>query len=233
MKSLDPIQMKARIEKAYAASGNSLHWRFLASPCHVLKGADVALIDLNPGGGSIPEDHPDFCMPSGSAYELESWDGGKRRKIPYPPGESPLQIQMRTLFLRLCVKAEDVLAGHLVPFRSPSWKELKGHEEALRFGRQLWREVFDVVRPSLVVVMGLNDAGPIIESLLGAGSTERVPIGWGAIAGRKSSFAGGRLVVLPHLSRFKVVTKEKCQPALQELFGRRYDPSLSLQKKAG
>ncbi len=66
--------LERRIRKAYEESGNVLGWRFLSSPAGTLDSAEVALIDQNPGGDRQPDDHPEFAMEKGSAYEEEKRD---------------------------------------------------------------------------------------------------------------------------------------------------------------
>lgn len=122
--------LKLRISTAYMESKKSCGWRLLASPSSVLEGADVAFIGLNPGGSSQPDDHAEFAMKQGSAYVVETWGGCQ-------PGTGPLQQQVRALFTGLSVKPESVLAGNLVPFRSPSWKSLQRKDFSLKFGESL------------------------------------------------------------------------------------------------
>ncbi|MEC9431600.1 MAG: hypothetical protein VYD87_01725 [Pseudomonadota bacterium] len=208
------MDLSNRIERAYRASGNELGWRFLASPANVLDSAEVAFLGLNPGGRVRPTDHAEFAMPAGSAYVVESWAG-------HLPGGSPLQRQVRALFNGLAVEPEDVLAGNLVPFRSPDWASLHDREQALKFGIGLWREVLALARPELVIGMGRETTGAL-ATMLDARNVQRVPIGWGKIAGVRADFANGTLVGLPHLSRFGIMLRPQSEAGLRTLFGRRW-----------
>jgi len=58
------------------------------------------------------------------------------------------------LFGMLGVAPAEVLAGNLVPFRSPSWGKLSNQADALSFGRNLWRDILSTAGPRLIVVMG-------------------------------------------------------------------------------
>lgn len=107
--------MRARIEQEYLRRGDRLGWRLLSSPWEIVSSAEVAFIGLQPGGTYAPAEHPDLCPEQGSAYVTESWVGAA-------PGQSPLQRQVRALFEMLGVAPETVLAGNLVPFRSPNVK---------------------------------------------------------------------------------------------------------------
>jgi hypothetical protein len=203
--------LRERIEGAYLTSGNSLGWRLLASPASVLEGAEIAFLGLNPGGSTRPKDHSELSMECGSAYVRERWGNGL-------PGESPLQKQVRALFKRLGIEPDRVIAGNLVPFRSPSWADLNNREASLRFGEQLWGEILDRARPRLVIGMGRETYVSLCR-ILGATAAQSVPVGWGNVAATRAVFKGGLLIGLPHLSRFGIVTRAKSEAALQELFG--------------
>ena len=140
-------RLKRQIEDEYKKGGYTLGWKFLYSPANVLSGACVAFIGLNPGGRNRPENHAEFAIDHGSAYELEQWKG-------HQPGESPLQQQVRALFGRIGERTADVLAGNLVTFRSPTWDDLPNPDRALAFGEAVWKDVLAIVQPKLVIGMG-------------------------------------------------------------------------------
>ena len=204
--------LKTQIEAAYRSSGNDLGWRLLYSPSSVLDGAQVAFIGLNPGGSVRPVDHSEFSMTSGSAYVVEKWGNGNE------PGQSPLQKQVRALFRRLEVDPERVLAGNLVPFRSPSWDSLKNQRNALHFGENLWNEIFQRARPKLVIGLG-GDTFSALSRILSVFNVQSIRVGWGNVSGTRALFKGGLLVGLPHLSRFGIVTRIQSAAPLRELFG--------------
>lgn len=205
---------EAAVESAYRESGNALGWRLLSSPASTLRGAEVALLGLNPGGQIDRADHPRFAVSHGSAYVEERWHN-------FPPGRNPLQTQVRALFDKLRVKPERVLAGNLVPFRSPNWKALKNKRFALEFGRRLWTEILKRARPRLVIGMG-REVTHNLRAILGAGPSKRHRVGWGCVTGTCATFQGGLLVGLPHLSRFTIVTRPASQSGLQSLFGKHW-----------
>ena len=209
--SMDRAELLERIERAYSASSNKLGWRFLASPDCVLEEAQVAFLGLNPGGKFAPPDHAEFAMLSGSAYVDEKWAG-------HLPGDSPLQRQVRALFKCLAVEPEDVLAGNLVPFRSPNWISLKDRDHALKFGIELWRDVLAHACPKLVIGMG-REVTTALAVVLGARNEQRIPIGWGRITGMRADFDNGTLIGVPHLSRFRIMLRPESQDGLRRLFG--------------
>lgn len=209
----DAEQLEAVIQKEYETRlrrypDAALGWRLLYSPRRVLSGARVAFIGLNPGGRSIDPTHGEFSTEAGSAYRKEIEDWGP---------SSSLQDQVIALFHRLNVVPEDVLAGNLVPFRSPSEDSLPGVSEAIAFGRYLWKEILDNVRPSIVVSMG-GTTNREISRLVKVRDTTKYAIGWGSYTASRGDFAGGTWIGLPHLSRFTIMRRSASQTALNELF---------------
>jgi hypothetical protein len=93
--------------------------------------------------------HGTYAMAQGSAYSHESWAG-------YAPSQHQLQKQVLSLFAKLEIEPEDVLAGNLVPFRSRDWKSLNDRKQSVRFGKELWTEVLQTSRPSLIISMGVD-----------------------------------------------------------------------------
>jgi hypothetical protein len=180
----------------------------LYSPCRVLDGAQVAFIGLNPGGSTIDPDHGVFSSERGSAYrrEVENWGTS-----------SKLQDQVLELFRRLNVPPEEVLAGNLVPFRSPSEATLEDAPSAIAFGKTLWAEILNTARPSLVVSMG-GTANREVAQLLGVNDIRSHPVGWGAYTASRGRFPDGTWIGLPHLSRFTIMKRAASQAALAELF---------------
>ena len=200
----------ALIDKAYQASGNKLGWRLLYSPEKTLEGSKVAFVGLNPGGRHFAPEDSQFSPENGSAYVNERWGSN-------PPGESRLQIQVRTLFSKIEVEPCEVLAGNLVPFRSPDWNSLKNRASAVAFGTELWRGIFQRAQPSLVIAMG-GVVGNIMANIYAAKKYVRIPVGWGNVAGKRYELPDKSLVVLPHLSRFPIITRDASQQGLARLF---------------
>jgi hypothetical protein len=209
-----PAEIENAIQLAYETrlrqnpSGRPLGWRLLYSPCRVLDGARVAFVGLNPGGSTIDPDHGVFSSERGSAYrkEVENWGAS-----------SQLQDQVLELFRRLNVSPEEVLAGNLVPFRSPSEATLEDAPGAIAFGRTLWAEILKTARPSIVVSMG-GTANREVARLLGVNDVNSYPVGWGNYTASRGRFPDGTWIGLPHLSRFAIMKRAPSQAALAELF---------------
>jgi hypothetical protein len=186
----------------------ALEWRLLYSPRRVLSGARVAFIGLNPGGRFVDPTHGKFSCEAGSAY---------RRSVENWGPSSALQDQVIALFNRLGVVPEDVLAGNLVPFRSPSENSLAGAAEATAFGKNLWKEILGKVSPSIIVTMGVP-ANREVANLLRVREVKAIAIGWGNLTASRARFAGGTWIGLPHLSRFTIMNRPASKEALDELF---------------
>jgi len=208
----DVLVSEAAIEKAYIRSRNTLGWRLLYSPRSTLEGADIAFVGLNPGGDRDESVDRRFAVPTGSAFFDESWKGS-------PPGQSRLQKQVRSLFSKLGVRPNDVLAGNLVPFRSPTWKAPVNKRAASDYGQRLWRQILLRAKPRLVIGMGREATrrlGRVLETEL----EQRVLVGWGNVAGTRAVFENGILVGLPHLSRFPIIGRTGSAAGLRRLFGK-------------
>lgn len=209
----DADHLEAVIQRHYESRlrrypDTALGWRLLYSPRRVLSGARVALLGMNPGGRSVNPAHGEFSSEAGSAYRKSVEDWGSN---------STLQNQVIALFQRLRVSPEDVLAGNLVPFRSPSEKTLLEASDAIAFGKTIWGEIFAKVRPELVITMG-HTTNREISRLLGVRSSRVYPTGWGNYTASRGDFPAGTWIGLPHLSRFGIMTRDASQRELDELF---------------
>ena len=208
--------LREEIQAFYDASPHELGWRFLYGPASTLSGARIAFIGANPGGSEIPADHSVFSSERGSVYRIERWKDRERER---PAGEHRLQKRVLLLFDRLGVDADDVLAGNLVPFRSPSWALLSDRPKAVEFGTDLWRRVLRRANTELIVCMG-NDAFFAVHGTLGQSRYSEAPANCGNGTIRTATVIGGaKLVGIPHLSRSGVMTRAESQPALAEAFG--------------
>lgn len=203
------VLSSASIQREYDRLGYSLGWRFLTCPEAHAKNPEALIISLNPAGR---EEHgPAWSQEAGSAYVVESWKG-------YPPGKAPLQIQIQKLVERLGLGFDQVLTGHFVPFRSPTWDELPHREDAINFGKKLWYQFASPLQPKRVICIG-HDVSKHLKALFGISKLRDRPTGWG---GQKIRMANGRndlqFISLPHLSRFTLFTRDACQPHLDAVF---------------
>jgi hypothetical protein len=194
--SFSPTEIQAEHERL----GHKLGWRLFTCPVQNIETASIALITINPGGSTFEESQ--WSVEAGSAYEIESW---KKR----PPGQENLQRQVRRMFEIMNVPLATVLSGYLVPFRSQRWQNLSHKPASIQFGINIWQEVFKSAKVRTVITLG-KDMAPQIVSLLNATSLTEHPTHWGDKRISLYRFGqGGSLIVLPHLSTFKLFSDKK------------------------
>jgi hypothetical protein len=195
---------------------HKLGWRLLMSPWSTLSSARSAIITMNPGTprdsakrpSVIEWEVPRLSVEQGSAYRLESWWN-------MPQGTAPLQRQLLRLIEIIGEQPDDILAGNLVPFASRSWNRLKDSGRAVTFGVDLWRKLLDPHRPERIFVLG----GPTyraFKAVVRADRESTYPSGWGQTRLRRSSYEGGVLIGLPHLSRFKLLGQNDRETLFRE-----------------
>jgi hypothetical protein len=184
------------IEAAYQRLGHTKGWRFLTCPARNIDTSSVALVTINPGGASFAP--PQYSVEAGSAYVIESWKGRS-------PGEENLQKQVRRMFEVMDVVPDTVLSGYFVPFRSQKWEQLPCKDDSISFGAGLWREVLK------------RSIAPHVKALLnGAIQEASYPAAWGRETIDTYRFGSdGRLIVLPHLSHFKLFGRPQSEAAFR------------------
>lgn len=200
-----------RIEREYQRRGDTMGWRLLYSPWRTVETATVAFIGLNPGSSRNDAEHSVLSCEAGSAYEIESWGG-------YPPGEAPLQRQVQAVFRRARVECKDVLAGNLIPFRSASVQRLSDAQGASSFGTALWRDLLAQSRVRLVIAMGRDAQKALLAAYCLAEIVETRPSGWGQQRVHRARSADVTIIGVPHLSRFRIMTRPQSQAALDWAF---------------
>ena len=194
------------IEAEYQKLGHALGWRFLTCPERNIDASSVALVTINPGGRVF--EPPSWSVEAGSAYVIESWKGRT-------PGHENLQMQVRRMFEVMNMRPDKILSGYLVPFRSQDWKSLSEKSASIRFGIDLWREVFTRANIHTVIAFG-KDTAPYMISILRATPSASHLAGWGEQTIEEYRFGkDGRLVVLPHLSRFGLFGRPKSEAAFR------------------
>lgn len=208
---LDQLEIAARIEAEYQKRGYNLGWRLLCSPWEVVEGAEVAFIGLQPGGSVEPLDHATLCMSAGSAYEQEAWGYNA-------PGQAPLQLEILSVFQKLNVQPDSVLAGNLIPFRAPTADKFSGMVDAIAFGEKIWTDILRNAKPRVVIAMGEIAASAMCR--IGRIAPERLEkhyLEWGKVSARTGR-GDFDLIWLPHLSRFRIMRREKSQAAVDGVF---------------
>lgn len=203
----EEILSRAHIASEYRRLGHTRGWRFLTCPERNLQTARVALVTINPGGDQYLD--PQYSCEKGNAYVVEAWPN-------FIAGSHPLQVQVRRMFSEMDVEINDVLSGYLVPFRSARWADLPRQDESLRLGEVLWRKVFQVSPAKLVVAFGTLTGDELVK-ILKANFQSCHKAAWGSMNFRVYSFGeGGSIIVLPHLSRFRIFSRPQSIAAFRQ-----------------
>jgi hypothetical protein len=213
------------IEAAHLSLGHALGWRFVTCPRdNFTKHARFWLITLHPGGRRDYPEHPQPSQEAGSAYLVESWDD-------QAAGTDPLQRQIQMLFDELAKQTgspsgnellSTSLSSHFIPFRAPSFAELKNKRSTIEFSKRLWRRIVSTFHPNLLIVLdrnGYKAFSQILASQFGQALSElEYPTGWGSYVARIRQFPNGpTLCWIPNLSRFKIFGRPESAAQVVEI----------------
>lgn len=183
-------------------------FKLLYCPWKRLSDARVAFISLNPGRAPDGVDISTVDDPSGNSYLVE-------RAIT----KSPLNKQ----FLEMCEFLNrdpgQILTGAFFPFRSGKWEDLDPSqiEAGLSFCRPFWKSAISE-NVELVIVLSNFVASQIAE-LLDCKLETEISSGWGATKLRRYRAPNGAKVIqLPHLSTYRLFSREQCTAPLKEVF---------------
>ena len=223
-----------QIEDFSQRYGYKLGWRFLTCSKSILEtNPKIVFFNLNPRGRKQRPEHQFISCDNGSPYLYERWGDNE-------PGEDNLQIQIQKMFGKICEKTnysgsnstfiEAALSGYFVPFRSASLRDLEHEEEAFIFGEKLWSKILRSIQPPKLFVCidrkttkHVRKIIAITYNNLHEGKQCELETGWGKISAEIFEFgetAETRLLRLPHLSRFKLFTSEKCKEEIDNVFTR-------------
>ncbi len=220
------------IEREYAKLGHSVGWRFLCVSKSVLeRDPRVVFLTLNPGGKSIPVDHPSESCEAGCAYLVEQWGTAK-------PGAHKLQRQVQKLFaaiqrqlapgVRSGASIEDSLVGYFVPFRSARFADLHRPKESLAFAHDLWASLLKPLSPRLLLAIDPMTFRSMNGFCIAKGgrlmSTETLSTGWGNTTSdvNEYQFVSHSCMVLrlPHLSTFQLFSCLECAQYVNAILAR-------------
>lgn len=213
-----------KIHQAYEDLGHHLGWRFLYTPASTLsKDTKLMFAGINPGASHY--EPPLASVEQGNAYRKEPW--GKGNSL------NSLQIQVCGLYELLSEKLgqpvdnlmDQSLATNLCPFRSPSWAALPRQAESVEFCRELWKDIFDHLSPSVIICMAGVPFKYFGEVLKDRGFertvTTRVPVAWGRVTSTQSKYRLEDEEVLtvrvPHLSRYRIFGRPESREAVDQL----------------
>ena len=220
------------IQREYTALGHSLGWRFLCVSKQVLlRDPKIVFLTLNPGGRSIPVDHPSGSCESGCSYVVEQW-------LTSLPGQHKLQRQVQRLFAEIerqagptaqaSVSLDASLIGYFVPFRSPRFADLHRTKESLAFAKDLWASLLAPLRPSLLLAIDPRTFRSMKTLCRAQGGTlvsaETLPTGWGPYTAEVHEYQfsdrSTMVVRLPHLSTFQLFSRSECKEPVEAILAR-------------
>ncbi|MHA7816150.1 MAG: hypothetical protein ACX93N_06715 [Pseudohaliea sp.] len=218
LSDLEPIIERGYRDLGYADLAG-LGYRFLSSPESTLW-SDHMIMSINPAGNRPDFDNDSMFTEEGtSAFVHERW-------LAAPVGSSKLQQQYQALFRFLGWDPLTVLQAPFSPYRYPSWGKLPAgvRDQTLDFClSQIWRPYFATHCPTKIICVGK----PQLESMIAAIPHQlveqaSVPTGWNNRACDTASLYvfdnGCRIVQIPHLSRFGIMTAPVCQEYLPRIF---------------
>lgn len=206
------------IQKAYSELGHQMGYRFLLSSKNTFT-SDILFLNLNPGGSTIPPEHPADSCENGPAHLTESWGNG------LAVGMSPLQIQVQKLFKELSERIpgnrdliHESLMAYFIPFRSPRFNDLHEKDKTINFAVNLWSGILAEMNPKLIICLG-DDVFKNVKKLFPSVSRQfSTKTGWGEITADVYKNGNNcRILRLPHLSTFKIFSRKECEPYIDKL----------------
>ena len=196
-----------------------LGYRFLSSPKSTLR-SDRLIMSINPAGHRPDYENDSMFTKEGtSAYLHERW-------MEAPLGSSKLQVQYQAMFQYLDWDPLDVLQAPFSPFRHPSWGKIPAETRNRTVDfciEKIWKPYFEQHCPAEIISVGKPPAEVIIQAFPHSVQHRSVvETGWNNSACRTAihyQFTNGtRMVQIPHLSRFGIMTASSCANHLEQIF---------------
>jgi len=129
---------------------------------------------------------------------------------------SPMADQYRRLCKLIGDDPEDVLAGALMPYRTDNWRNSRD-EPNIEISADFWRDTILNGRIEQVFCVGRVVEKTVVK-LTNARLMVEMPSGWGTAAIRRYLTVGGvKVYGLPHLSRFKLLSRTSCLSQIADL----------------
>jgi hypothetical protein len=183
-------------------------YKLLCCPWATIDVAQVAFVSLNPGKPPKGADLRVLSDERGNSYEVEQFNT-----------ESPITAQFLKFSSFLGLQPSSILTGVVCPFRGDRWKHFSNEQKraGLNLGRDFWCQA---MTKKIRTVVTLGDvATQTINNFLGAKLETVVRSGWGNITLKRfSSDKKISVIQLPHLSTFKIFSRDECKAPLEEIF---------------
>jgi hypothetical protein len=209
---LDEAAVHELIERKYGELKHYMGWSLLYCPASVRLRARVATLGLNPGGGRDGGDwdgRRNFSDEVGNSYFVQNWSKAGEK--------TALQHQVAKLADLLGTSSDDLLSANLVPFRSPSWRELPNPVGSLEFGLSLLPWLLESNDLRVVVLFGLRPLEAVVAKALDAPFHDKIRTGWGSTEARFYKSDRLQLVSLPHLSRYQIFGRDEARELEERL----------------
>jgi hypothetical protein len=195
------------IEKPYSFN---LGYKLLYCPWATIETATHAFVSLNPAK-KTPFDAEMRCVSEerGNSYIVERHTT-----------KSPITEQFILLTDLLAISPENILTGVAHPFRSDDWNHFNSVQKqiGLELGFEFWKKVLDQGKITTVIISGTDISNMFVEHM-GARFETKLASGWGRTSlTRHRTQSDIEIISLPHLSRFKLLSRSACYNPLKEIF---------------
>ena len=203
----DWVNKLESIEKVYDFKKG---YKLLYCPWDTIGKSSTAFVSLNPGNAPVNANLRLISDERGNSYEVE-------KNIT----KSPINKQFLELCKFLNKKPSEILAGTVCPFRSSSWNSLtkRQRDAGIKIGQKFWSEV--LLNIDLIVCVGYESAN-IICGILDFEDDIIIDSGWGDLKlKRYNNSKNQTMVSLPHLSTFKLFSRQQCIGPLREILKRK------------
>ena len=211
VKAWTPIPMdrdhwQSMLSEQEIPRGYSDGFKLLFCPWSVIDTADNLFLSLNPGND-----------PSGEFMRVASDERGNSYLVKREARHSPIALQYEKLCELIGEDPEEVLAGALMPYRTPKWKRRRDAPN-IEIAAEFWRAVILGGRIKHVFCMG-RDVEEAVASLTGATFETEIPANWSDYRIRWHVTPDGvKVFGLLHFSTFKMLSRPACVEQLTKLF---------------
>ncbi len=202
-----------KLDKSYSTLSESenygLGYKLLFSPWSTIDDSEILFLSQNPGKEGSSSINKSISDERGNSYVVEQ-----------KTTASPITAQYLKLAQLLRVNPSSILCGVVNPFRSNSWDELphKMKIEGNLIGKDFWSEVCEQKNFKYIITTG-GDASKLAIDFTSASLFKEIPSGWGSNNLKMHRTENCTSIIsLPHLSRFKLLSRRECIKPLKEIF---------------
>ncbi len=202
---------KNRLDRLADSHSFDLGYKLLCCPWETVGSASYAFISTNPGAAT----------PIDAVLKCTSEERGNSYLLERDTTRSPITEQFIKLLELLDINPKQILTGFAHPFRSGAWDDFNKEQKeiGLKLGIDFWRAALAEGNIKKVIISGTNLSENIAKHL-DAKIEMKIPSGWNPTYLTKYvSTNDTEIIVLPHLSRFKLFSRAQCYEPLRQIFG--------------